>query len=148
MKRFTRVAWIALFAAAACSSNPVNIDIEPAASASVDVRADLGSSFRIRAGEVAELDAGKLRIAFRGVANDSRCPEEFTCVWAGDATLTLGLATPGTDWHWTTVHTGVEPLTASHAGYTVRVVALEPGNGQGRVIEQREYIAELRVERS
>lgn len=147
MKRYLSAAAICLFLAA-CSSNPMNIEIEPAASASVDVRANVGSAFQVRAGEVAELDSGNLRIAFRGVSTDSRCPEDVTCVWAGDAALTLGVSVGGADWEWVTVHTAVDPRVVTRSVYALSVVSLSPATRQSRAIEQRDYVAELRVERA
>lgn len=138
---------IALLLVSACSSSPLAVEIEPAATASVDVRADVGSGFQIRAGEVAEVGEGGLRIAFRGVSSDSRCPEEVTCVWAGDAALQLGFSTGGADWSWTTLHTGLDPRSARHGGFSITVVGLTPAARQGGEIGVRDYVAELRVDR-
>ena len=51
--------------------------------------ARLGDPFWIDYGETAALDDGALRITFDGTLNDSRCPKDVACIWAGSAKIQL-----------------------------------------------------------
>ena len=51
--------------------------------------ARLGDPFWMDYGETAALDDGALRITFDGTLNDSRCPKDVACVWAGSAEIQL-----------------------------------------------------------
>ena len=54
--------------------------------------AQLGEEFVLRLGESAEVEGSGLSIRFAHVLEDSRCPPEAFCVWAGNATLVLDIA--------------------------------------------------------
>ena len=51
--------------------------------------AQLGDPFWIDYGETTALDDGALRITFDGTLNDSRCPKDVACIWAGSAKIQL-----------------------------------------------------------
>ena len=59
--------------------------------------ARLGEPFWIDYGETVALDGDALRVTFDGVVNDSRCPKNADCIWAGLAEIQLQLA-QGTGW--------------------------------------------------
>ena len=69
---------------------------------------------------------GALRITFREVEADSRCPVDVQCVWSGDAAILLrielGAFTGGT-----TLHTTLQPQRIVISdGYALRLVAVSP----------------------
>lgn len=47
--------------------------------------ARVGREFKVRAGQVVTFEGESLRLKFKEVAEDSRCPEGVACVWAGNA---------------------------------------------------------------
>ena len=52
-----------------------------------------GREFKLRAGQQVTVKGTKLRIRLIAVENDSRCPSDVTCVWAGNAAVQLQLST-------------------------------------------------------
>src|ERR1700704_4290387 len=54
--------------------------------------ARLNSEFKLKAGQQVTLKGTRLRIRFVTVENDSRCPSDVTCVWAGNAAVRLQLS--------------------------------------------------------
>ena len=50
-----------------------------------------GREFKLKVGRRVTVKGTKLRIRFVTVENDSRCPSDVTCVWAGNAAVRLQL---------------------------------------------------------
>ena len=47
------------------------------------VYADLGEEFSLSIGQTASINGQALQITFEDVIEDSRCPSDVTCIWAG-----------------------------------------------------------------
>lgn len=78
----TRIASLLTFALlAGCTAAPA-VD-RPAANAVAD-----GSAILLGIGEAAHLADGS-RLTYLRLENDSRCPPDVQCVWAGDAEIVL-----------------------------------------------------------
>jgi hypothetical protein len=110
-------------------------------------------------GVVAPADPNEVTLAVgtRGTANginvglvaideDSRCPEDVVCVWAGSvkarASLRIGAAdTP------VTLNSGLEPFSADVGTYRVRIVEVLPHRKTGSAIPSDAYRVTLRVDR-
>lgn len=86
-----------------------------------------------------------MKVTFVAVDDDSRCPEEVQCIWAGDAAvrLLLGEANPvALVLHTPTAEVG--PRVGTHGAWEVELLALTPIPRQGRPREQP-YRARLAV---
>jgi hypothetical protein len=149
MVNLPRLSILTLAAAAflpvACSSQAED-PAEPQAGAIV-VDAQAGRSFELRAGETGRIAGLGIQVFFRGVASDSRCPTDVTCVWEGDAALRIR-ATVGRSDEWTPfdLHTAIEPQTARIGEHTITVVGLSPSPESGRTIPNERYTVTLRVD--
>jgi uncharacterized repeat protein (TIGR01451 family) len=62
-----------------------------------DVKFQLDQDFRLAIGETASIDSERLRFRFLEVSEDSRCPLDVDCVWAGQATVVVSLEVDGED---------------------------------------------------
>ena len=51
--------------------------------------ATLDQPIQLAPGEWANFQAERLEVKFAGIAADSRCPNDVTCVWAGDVVVRL-----------------------------------------------------------
>src|SRR4029453_14195399 len=51
----------------------------------------LGREFKLKVGRAVTVKGTRLRIRFAAVENDSRCPADVMCVWAGNAAVRLQL---------------------------------------------------------
>jgi hypothetical protein len=133
---------------AACAADPLRVENEPrAAAASAEVHADVGTTFRLKVGEIAALSGTNLLVAFNGVRNDSRCPGDVDCVWAGNAEVLVGVAVEGGRWSWSTLNTSLDPRSLTSNGYSIEVVDLEPGTFSGSSIPARSYVVQLKAVR-
>jgi hypothetical protein len=50
-----------------------------------------GASFTLAPGQTATVRGTDTRITFKEVREDSRCPIDVTCVWAGDAKIEIAI---------------------------------------------------------
>ena len=84
-------------------------------------------------GQQAVIAAESLTVKLTAI-NDTRCPAEVTCVWAGHAAVTLHASKPGlapaTLLIGTQSPTGMGlPYEASYAGLQFHLLALDAGDG-------------------
>ena len=118
----------------------------PHASGALDV-VRLGREFKLKAGQQVTVKRTKLRIRFIAVENDSRCPADVTCVWAGNAAVQLQLGT-GRSSKTVTLNTSKSQSfvgETEYRGYKVKLVDLSPYPRSNRKIARRDYTATLLV---
>jgi hypothetical protein len=96
------------------------------------------------------LAVGALTLAFAGVENDSRCPVDVVCVWAGDATVQFTIGFTNRDImapvRLLELHTGSGPRSASGYGYLVILTRLDPEPRAGMTIKPGDYRATVEVQ--
>jgi hypothetical protein len=68
----------------------------------------LDQDFELRQGQTVKLAGTGETVTFESVAEDSRCPADVVCVWAGNARVALRVGAPGQD-SSVSVNTGIEP---------------------------------------
>lgn len=132
-------------------SYPAQVDaaqvmtVEPADSNEVG----LGEELSLGVGQTVAIAGERLEITFQEVINDSRCPRDVLCVWAGEvkvrATITVGdtsdtveLTQPGTMGEFSQV---------SHNGYDISF-RVDPYPTSDTEIQPEEYVLDLIVTRS
>lgn len=111
----------------------------------IEVRLD--EPFPLRMEQTAEVTGTPLRLRFEEVLEDSRCPADVMCVWAGNARVRL-LLEADTDPAELLLNTGLEPRAAPAAGYLVTLEAVQPGTHSERAIQPADYVVTLRVSTS
>jgi hypothetical protein len=109
--------------------------------------AALDQEFEVRAGQWVTIEGERLRVTFSRVAEDSRCPEGVTCVWAGNARVVLKLSKGRRRASTMTLNTGMDPKRGAYRGYEVKLVKLDPYPKEKRRIRRRDYVATLVVSR-
>lgn len=116
------------------------------ASVETTVVAEPGQSFALPLGQTAAIKGTDLRLTFKDVRTDSRCPVDVQCVWAGEAkigvvisngtpeeTRVLSLAPPGNE--------------ATVGSLRIRFVGLAPAPRQADAGTNRAYVAQLVIDR-
>lgn len=80
----------------------------------------------LRVGQQKTTSVGHLKIKFVRLMEDSRCPINARCVWAGNAKVRLTVkGSKGS--RNIDLNTGVEPHTATYDSYDIRIEDLLPG---------------------
>lgn len=128
----------------ACSGATAPRDV-PVASPSADVaREARADTLAIPVGGTARTQGGKVRVTFEQRLQDSRCPANVVCVWQGDASVRVTIATDSVRLTGE-LHTAVEPKVQVVDGYQVTLAGLLPYPGSGA--DRQEPVALLRVAR-
>ena len=106
----------------------------------------LNERFTLAPGQTAAVESGALRVEFRGVSGDSRCPADAVCVWAGDAVVQVRVTdSAAADYE---LHTGDSArASAVHRQIEVRLLELQPYPFSSRTIAPGDYRATLIVKR-
>jgi hypothetical protein len=113
--------------------------------------ARLGREFKLRPGQQISLKGTKLRIQFAAVSNDSRCPSDVTCVWAGNAAVRLDVSTNRSNGKSLTLNTARGSSLATEAdyrGYKVKLVDLSPYPRSDHHLAAGDYVVTLLVSKN
>lgn len=87
-----------------------------------------GEAFSLSVGQRVTLDTVHASVRFLQVSDDSRCPSQVQCVWAGDGAVMLEVAPADGDAAEDTLHTNPEsgPRAVVLAGYELTLLRLDP----------------------
>lgn len=125
----------AFAAIAGCASVTTAVDAEP------------GGSFTLALGETASVKGTHARITLRAVRDDSRCPVDVTCVWAGDAKIELVISRKGSPDETRVLSIAPANNETQVGNLRIRFVSLAPVPRQAEPPSARKYRAELVVDR-
>ena len=107
-----------------------------------------GQDFDARIGETVAIAGEPLTVTFEQVVEDSRCPANAACVWAGTAVVRIGLRVADTQRGTLRLETLSD---AEREGvfqkYRLRLVQLRPTPADSRRIPDEQYVATLVVRR-
>ena len=113
---------------------------------STEVYADLGEEFSLSMGQSATIEGQVLRITFEDVIEDSRCPSDVTCIWAGRVSCIIKLADGSAPYRMVLTESG---LTDQYTSETYREYQLafhvRPYPEAGQSIRRDEYRLQLIV---
>jgi hypothetical protein len=89
-------------------------------------------------------DNGELRVTLDGVFEDSRCPSGVQCVWAGNASLRLTLATADES-EVVVVNSTTTPHMAAFEGFVLGFRDLVPYPSSTEPLDRAAYVATIWV---
>ena len=107
----------------------------------------LNQEFAIKAGETISLEGSGVTISFSEVADDSRCPKDVTCVWAGNAKVVISVSIRGRVPGKINLNTMLDPKEGTYSDFGIKLVNLEPYPKKGPRIKKSDYVATLVVRR-
>lgn len=92
------------------------------------------------------VQSGALRVTFKEVDGDSRCPADVVCVWEGDALVKVELRDQGGEPAARELHTsGSGARTVTYAGFQVELVRLSPQTHSQKPIPAEDYRLVLKI---
>ena len=105
-----------------------------------EVKARLGEEFSLRIGQTASITKENLEIRFAEVVEDSRCPRNVICVWAGRVSCIVQLTNSDSCYKMVLTEPG---LAEQYAKETYKdyqfAFHVEPYPEAGRNIAEKEY---------
>jgi hypothetical protein len=110
------------------------------------VVAEPGTSFTLPVGKTAAVKGTDTRLTFREVREDSRCPTDVTCVWAGDAKIAVVISRYGVP-DETRIMSITPPNNETRSdNLRIRFVSLAPVPRQADANTPRSYVAQFIVD--
>jgi hypothetical protein len=128
-------------------SFPATLFVVLASCATLDtaVVANPGAEFNLAIGRSATISGTDYRITFNRVTEDSRCPVDVQCVWAGDAKIELTISRPNVPGDTRIISLTPPNSEATAGNVKIRFVSLAPTPRQSEPPATRKYVARLVV---
>jgi hypothetical protein len=98
-------------------------------------------------GQAASIEGEKLVIKFKSVLEDSRCPVNAVCVWAGNGKVEFDILDIDGQNKTVILNTEDEPKAIILKGHKLTLVSLNPPRIDGVSISPGDYSVTLRVDR-
>ena len=81
----------------------------------------LGDEFELAFSQTSQIDNENIVIKFVGVSEDSRCPTNVNCIWAGNAKILLEIFQDTLS-----INTALEPKNIEVNGYQIELKSVSP----------------------
>ena len=107
----------------------------------------IDKEFSLGIGQTANIDGEKLVIKFKAVLEDSRCPVNVVCVWAGNGKVEFEILDIDGQNKTVTLNTEEEPRVTTLKGHNLKLISLNPLRIDGVSISPGDYSVKLLVER-
>jgi len=107
-------------------------------------RFNLGESFELSHGERGDCTCGALSATFTNVVEDSRCPSDVTCVWAGRVIVTLEVELSGAP-QTITLSSENNENQVTVGGYLITMGEVTPYPVSTATIQLHEYKVNLTI---
>ena len=107
---------------------------------------NLGEEFELAVHQTAQITAEKISVTFQEVLEDSRCPVDVTCIWAGLAEESLRVAVSG---HERELRLSTSPPenSAVFENYIFWLIRVRPVPRANQNIDSSAYFVTVRVSR-
>jgi len=100
----------------------------------------LDEEIQIKFGESITLEKGKLRIKFKSLVGDSRCPQGVVCVWAGNAEILLEVSK-----NEIALNTALDPKEQVVGDYNIQLRDVIPHPKAGEELKPEDYSIKIIV---
>ena len=115
--------------------------------ASVDVAGQRkGETLKVQVNKEKRFAKSKLSVRFLELVDDSRCPTDTNCVWAGNAQIKVRVTKNGRS-HDLTLDTNGPNHAVKAEGYLIKLVGLTPQPRSNIRINRYGYVATLSAEK-
>jgi hypothetical protein len=106
----------------------------------------LGQSFQIKYGQELTVKGQDLKVKFGSLVEDSRCPRDVKCIWAGDAKILITVRRANAVAANIEVHTSPSFKQAGkYQRYVIKLVALDPYPNTREEKKPADYVATLLI---
>ena len=111
------------------------------------ITAEPGVSFALPIGQTAAVKGTDTRLTFSEVREDSRCPTDVTCIWAGDAKIRVVVSRNGAADETRIMSITPPNNEARTDNLRIRFVGLAPVPRQADANAPRSYVAQFVVDK-
>lgn len=107
----------------------------------------IGEPFSMRIGETAYIADTHVSVRLNAVPEDSRCPRDAVCVWAGNARVALTVR-DGPNADDVELNSTLEPRAAIRGAYRIELTDVQPVPHSGQRTPAEEYVIGLLATRA
>jgi hypothetical protein len=111
------------------------------------VSAQSAQTLRVRVNQEKKTVRGNLTLRFASLVEDSRCPTDVNCVWAGSAKIRVKIRKGRGVWKTFELNTGQEPQAVKFEGFEIKLVDLDPRPATNVRINRNAYTARFEISR-
>lgn len=101
---------------------------------------DFDQEIELKFGEKINFQEEGISIQFSDVVDDSRCPIEFSCFWAGNAEVVVHLNNNKIN-----LNSNIDPKQANISNFTIKLISVEPYPINDTEIQDEEYSVKLQI---
>jgi len=105
----------------------------------------VGEEFELAVHQTAQISAENISATFQGVLEDSRCPVDVTCIWAGLAKVSLQVSVSGQE-RELSLSTSPPENSAVFENYTFWLLSVRPVPRSDQNIDSSAYVVTMRVD--
>ena len=105
----------------------------------------LGEEFELAVHQTAQISAENISVTFQEVLEDSRCPVDVTCIWAGLAKVSLQISVSGQE-RELSLSTSPPENSAVFENYTFWLILVRPVPRSDRNTDRSAYVVTVRVD--
>ncbi len=105
----------------------------------------LGEEFELAVHQTAQMTAEKISVTFQEVLEDSRCPVDVTCIWAGLAKVSLQVTVSGHEKDLS-LSTSPPDNSAVFENYTFWLIKVRPVPRADQTMDRSAYVVTVRVD--
>jgi hypothetical protein len=105
--------------------------------------AEIGQQFSLRVNQTANIEPAGIDVTFVNVTEDSRCPSDVTCVWAGQVSIVVNVKAPGGEGQLALTLGGGRGEAKTFGNYSIRLVDVQPYPVSTKEISLSDYVATL-----
>ncbi len=111
------------------------------------VSAQTGQAVSVCAGKQATAKQSGLKVKFIEVLEDSRCPTDVNCIWAGNAKIKIEVTNKGGGKKILELNTNSGSKGDQFDGWAIDLVALTPYPSTTTTIDAKDYVAKIVITR-
>ena len=113
----------------------------------VSVQAQRNQTIKVQVNKQKSVASSGLTIKFVSLVEDSRCPTDANCVWAGNAKIQVQIGNRRGKSEIFELNTNMGAKGASFGGYAVNLISLTPAPRSNIRINRNGYVATFSVNR-
>ncbi len=105
----------------------------------------VGEEFELAVHQTAQISAEKISVTFQEVLEDSRCPVDVTCIWAGLAKVSLQVSVSGQE-REIRLSTSPPENSAVFENHTFWLIQVRPVPRADQTMDRSAYFVTVRVD--
>jgi len=101
----------------------------------------------LKSGQQKPAAKGEITVKFVSVTEDSRCPADANCIWAGNATVQVKITSRNGGSKMSVMNTTTGPTGDQFNGWAIYLTSLTPSPNSRKALDPKKYVATFEIKR-